>query len=194
MGLFFLRSKLNKSTNICSSIIRAGLLILHSLFWWGAPKIFSSMAISADFHSQRTPTKSLKEKTTPYFFKICMSGNSKGYHLFHIISAWSFWKACRTYMIHSRCKTRQNIPFLLYKRTRVNWGWKWPWSLQWSTPLEHGSQSNIQALNRSHAGEEKQECDITLGNHLWALGKGSCDLASKANRDSNQNEAEEKAK
>lgn len=102
----------------------------------------------------------------PYFFKICMSGNSKGYHLVRIISAWSFWKAYTTYMIHSCCTRSQNIPLLLYKLTQVNWGWNWPWSLQWSTPLECCSPIKTYTFNRCHVKRRKINMKMTSPSRI----------------------------
>lgn len=121
---------------------------------------------------------------TPYFFKICMSGNSKGYHLVHIISAWNYavsekpiqliWATPATTeakTFHGYCTNRLRL-------TEAETGHV-PYNDQHPENAAHQLKYTY-SINVILERKDKHGNDIILKNHLWALGKVSRELARKA--------------
>ena len=129
---------------------------------------------------------------TPYFFKICMSGNSKGYHLVRIISAWNYavsekpiqliWAtpaAVEAKTFHGYCTNRLRL-------TEAETG-HGPYNDQHPENIHINMYIKIYIFNQSMfifplmlERKDKHGHDIILKNHFWALGKVSRELARKA--------------
>ena len=121
---------------------------------------------------------------TPYFFKICMSGNSKGYHLVRIISAWNYavsekpiqliWAtpaAVEAKTFHGYCTNQLRL-------TEAETG-HGPYNDQHPEKVAHQLKYTY-LINVMLERKDKHGHDIILKNHFWALGKVSRELARKA--------------
>lgn len=121
---------------------------------------------------------------TPYFFKICVSGNSKGYHLVRIISAWNYavsekpiqliWAtpaAVEAKTFHGYCTNRLRL-------TEAETG-HGPYNDQHPEKAAHQLKYTY-LINVMLERKDKHGHDIILKDHFWALGKVSRELARKA--------------
>lgn len=148
------------------------------------PRIFQLWQFQLISIPKEPPPKCTKENRYTIFLKICVSGNSKGYHLVRIISAWNYavsekpiqliWAtpaAVEAKTFHGYCTNRLRL-------TEAETG-HGPYNDQHPEKAAHQLKYTY-LINVMLERKDKHGHDIILKDHFWALGKVSRELARKA--------------